>query len=179
MDKRTRAILKAEPAASVSHHKRRCSVCRHPERDAIEEAFLHWESASKITNEFQLPGRTAIYRHARAYKLFDRRNRNVRFALGYIIEEAESVKATADNVIRAVCAYARINDAGEWVNPPSHVIVSSGSSADREGGQQAGPGSAEKDPNSQSPLHQESHVTSNESLPLTATQVETKYGAAR
>jgi REP element-mobilizing transposase RayT len=29
-------------------------------------------------------------------------------------------------LIRAVRTLAHINDAGEWVNPPSHVIVSSG-----------------------------------------------------
>ena len=34
---------------------------------------------------------------------------------------------TADSVVRAVHDFARINRDGHWVNPPNHVIVSSGS----------------------------------------------------
>jgi hypothetical protein len=111
--------------ASPSYHRRRCSVCKHPERKAIEEAFLQWRSATNIACEFQLPGCTAVYRHAHATGLFPRRSRNLRFALEHLIEDAERARPTAAGVVQAVRAYARINSAGRWVEPPTtHVIVS-------------------------------------------------------
>jgi hypothetical protein len=128
MDKRTRGILADGPQhIDIAQHRRKCSVCRHPERAAIEEAFLHWQDVSNVTREFRLPGRTALYRHARTFNLFARRSRNLRFALGLIIEQAETVTPTAEAIIHAVRAYTRITDAGEWLEPPRHVTVSSGS----------------------------------------------------
>jgi hypothetical protein len=32
----------------LSRHQRKCCVCRHAERDAIEEAFIHWQSPNEI-----------------------------------------------------------------------------------------------------------------------------------
>ena len=111
----------------LSRHERRCSICQHPEREAIEEAFLHWRSVSEIRLEFKLPERATVYRHAHAFNLFPQRSRNLRFALGLIIEEAELVRPTAEGIVSAIRAYTRLTDAGEWVEPPAHVIVSSGS----------------------------------------------------
>src|SRR5262249_41210046 len=34
---------------------------------------------------------------------------------------------SADAIIRAVRVFARVNDDGQWIEPPSHVIFSSGS----------------------------------------------------
>lgn len=111
--------------ASLSYHRRRCSVCKHPERKAIEEAFLQWRSAENIAWEFELPGCTAIYRHAHATGLFARRARNLHFALEHLIENAERARPTAAGVVEAVRAYARINSAGQWVEPPTtHIVVS-------------------------------------------------------
>jgi hypothetical protein len=110
--------------ASLSYHGRRCSVCKHPERKAIEEAFLQWRNARNIALEFELPGCTAIYRHAHATGLFARRSRNLRLALEHLIENAERARPTAAGVVQAVRAYARINSAGKWVEPPTtHIIV--------------------------------------------------------
>lgn len=120
MDNRTRVIVThVSQLSDVAQHARKCSVCRHPERDAIEEAFLHWRKVSLITREFELPGRTALYRHAHAMGLFARRSRNLRFALGLVIEQAETVTPTAESIIHAVQAYTRLTDAGEWVEPPA------------------------------------------------------------
>jgi hypothetical protein len=111
--------------ASISYHGRRCSVCKHPERKVIEEAFLQWRSAATIAWEFQLPGCTAIYRHAHATGLFKRRARNLHFALEHLIENAERARPSAAGVVQAVRAYARINSAGKWVEPPTtHIVVS-------------------------------------------------------
>lgn len=107
-------------------HRRKCTVCKHAERDAIEEAFLHWISPEFITEEFELPDWSTLYRHAHATGLFAQRRRNVRFALENVIERSVEVEITAAGLVRAVRAYASLTDSGEWVEPASRVIVSSG-----------------------------------------------------
>ncbi|MGD1212876.1 MAG: hypothetical protein ABR973_16175 [Candidatus Acidiferrales bacterium] len=111
--------------SSLSHHERRCTICHHPDRDAIEEEFIHWHSLIAIERVYDIE-RRSLYRHAHAFNLFARRNRNLRFALGHIIQRVELADiGGADTVIRAIHEFARINDAGECNEPPKHVIFSS------------------------------------------------------
>jgi hypothetical protein len=115
-----------QPAADGrTEHERRCSICSHPDRADIENEFMHWHSFGDISDEYDV-SRSAIYRHAYALSLFVRRNRNLRFALGHLVERVQDVEPTADSVVRAIHAFARVNDEGEWIEPPAHVIVSSG-----------------------------------------------------
>jgi hypothetical protein len=118
------AIESARP--DPERHERKCSVCCHPDRDAIEEAFIHWHSPTLIAQDYEISD-DSIHRHAYATGLDAVRSRNLRCALERILEKAQRVVPTADSIVRAVRAYTRINDAGEWVEPPTHVIVSSGS----------------------------------------------------
>lgn len=88
-----------------------------------------WRSSNRYRFD-----RHAVYRHAHATGLFAIRDRNLRRALGLIIHRAETARnITGDTVIRAVRTLAHINDAGEWVNPPTHVIVSSGAALQANG----------------------------------------------
>ena len=107
-------------------HARKCLICRHPDRVRIEADFLNWRNADLISDHFDLHDYRPIYRHARATGLFQQRRANLRFAAELIIEHADSVVPTAEGVLRAIRASARINDDGQWVEPPSHVIVSTG-----------------------------------------------------
>ena len=109
---------------NIARHKRRCTVCKHPEREAIEEAFLQWRRPGDLRLEFDLPNRTSIYRHAHTFGLFEKRARNLRHALGAIIEEAERVEPTADSILRAIRAYGCIDNQGRWIEPPKHIIIS-------------------------------------------------------
>jgi hypothetical protein len=104
-------------ASFLSYHARRCSICRHPDRDSIDGDFLHWTPIASIAQTYRLD-RRALYRHAHATGLFRGRNRGLRFALGHIIEQAQSVEVTADSIVRAVRLFACLNDQGEWVAPP-------------------------------------------------------------
>jgi hypothetical protein len=110
---------------SSSHHSRHCTICRHPEREAIEEDFVHWHPPRHIASDYKITTR-ALNRHAHAAGLFSLRDRKLRFALGHIVERAMDVTPTADSIIRAVHAYTRVNNSGQWIEPPAHVIVSSG-----------------------------------------------------
>lgn len=115
----------ATHSPSLERHRRKCTICKHPLRDAIEEAFLHWVSPKTIKDDYGLPDWWSLYRHAHATGLFAQRRRNVRFALENIIERSDEVDVTAAGLVRAVRAYASLTDSGEWVEPASRVIVSS------------------------------------------------------
>jgi len=102
-------------------HSRKCRVCAHPERDDIDNYFLHWHSPENLALQFSLPI-DSIYRHAHSTGLFARRAGKLRHALEFIIEHAQRCTPSADAIIRAVRAYTCINDDGKWVEPTKHVV---------------------------------------------------------
>ncbi|MGH9686652.1 MAG: hypothetical protein ACRD5K_06130 [Candidatus Acidiferrales bacterium] len=121
---RTKATA-SEVSPSRSPHERHCTICSHPDRAEIEAEFIEWTAPGDIAREYEV-NRRAIYRHARAVGLFAHRNGNLRFALGRLIQRVDFVQPTADSIVCAIHAFARINDEGQWIEPPAHVIVSSG-----------------------------------------------------
>jgi hypothetical protein len=121
-----REQIPAETLPDPERHSRKCVICHHPEREAIEELFIHWHSPHAISHTFGLNDWSAIYRHARAMRLFPLRRRNLRSALEFLIERAHQAHITPMGVIKAVRAYACLTDEGEWIEPPTHVVVSSG-----------------------------------------------------
>src|SRR5271167_1023259 len=110
-------------AVSLGRHKRTCSVCRHEQREEIEDAFVGWRSPAAIAEESGLADRASIYRHAHALGLFEKRRRNIRAALERIIEKAGEVDVTASAVVSAVQAYAKINSAGQWIDRSEQVSL--------------------------------------------------------
>jgi hypothetical protein len=104
-------------------HARKCTVCNHPERDEIENQFVYWGHPGTIVKEFGLRHRTALYRHARALKLYEARTANLRSALEHIIERATVTKVTADSIVRAVQTYAHIDAKGKWEEPLRKVMA--------------------------------------------------------
>ena len=115
---------KTQAEIDLSHHQRHCTICHHPEREAIEEAFCQWRNVKFIAHEFNATGGpTAIYRHARALNLFKQRNLTLRSSLEFVIEQSERIVPTAEGLVKAIRAYTRINDAGEWIDTPTTHIV--------------------------------------------------------
>ena len=119
---------KTHPASARDHHSRHCTICNHPERAAIEEEFIHWHNPSEIGLDYEV-GRRSVYRHAHAAGLFARRERNMRFALGHMVQQAMNITPTSESILRAIRAYSCLNRRGQWTEPASHVVVSSGSAA--------------------------------------------------
>jgi hypothetical protein len=112
------------PRAAMGPHTRRCNVCRHPDRKAIEHEFLRWRSPDKIAREYGIADHSSIYRHVHATGIFARRRKAVRVALESVIECAEIVKVTAASVVKAVHAYTHINEFGEWIkHPTTHIVI--------------------------------------------------------
>jgi hypothetical protein len=120
-----RKIQTFEPVETdLDRHKRKCAVCRHPQREEIEEDFLYWRNAHAIAMSHDLRDQSVVYRHAHATGLFSRRLKNIRFAAAHLADNADCVKATANSVLQAIRACSMINDEGEWVQPPTRMIIS-------------------------------------------------------
>ena len=94
---------------SAGRHNRKCNVCRHAERDAIEQDFLSWHSPDRIAEDYRIADHSSIYRHAHATGLFTKRAQTIRVALAPILERAEFVKVTGGTIVRAIALYARLN----------------------------------------------------------------------
>ena len=95
-------------------HEAQCTVCKHAQREEIEQEFLSWKSPDKIAETFGI-SRDSIYRHARAFDLLEPRRRNARFALERIIERAGEVEVNANAIVAAVSTYAKLNAHGQWI----------------------------------------------------------------
>jgi hypothetical protein len=54
---------------SPRRHKRKCAICRHPERQAIEQDFLQGRPIEEIVEICRVNDRSTIYRHANAQGL--------------------------------------------------------------------------------------------------------------
>ncbi|MGH9709270.1 MAG: hypothetical protein ACRD37_01830 [Candidatus Acidiferrales bacterium] len=123
--KRGENVRASKNDSRASHHERKCFICWHPERETIEEMFVHWHSPMSIYTRFMLRDRSTIYDHAHATGLFAKRRRNMRCALERIIERADERDISAHGIVAAIKAYASLTASGEWVEPARRVIYTS------------------------------------------------------
>jgi hypothetical protein len=112
-----------ECRVNLGRHQRDCSVCAHARREEIEADFIAWRSPAAIAEEYGLAHRTSVYRHAHAFDLFTKRQRNIRAALERIIEKVGDVDVTAAAGVAAIQAYAKINSAGQWIDRTEQVSL--------------------------------------------------------
>ena len=134
-DKTQRAALASRPEkpvirragetneAFLKRHSRKCQVCHHPDRDAIEGAFIMWRRPKGIAEVYRLRG-DSLYRHAVAFDLFSRRRRSLRKVLENIMERGVETEITGETILGAVKAYACLDDNNRWIEPTSNVIFS-------------------------------------------------------
>jgi hypothetical protein len=109
-----------------NRHARRCTICSHPDRDAIEGDFIRWASPRRLAKDYQIADRVSLYRHAHATGLFARRRREFARVLEDILEcvEHTSLEETSDVIIRAARVYAHLDENGRWFEPPrTHIIL--------------------------------------------------------
>ena len=111
------------PAENEDRHSRKCTICNHPDRDDIDQAFLHWSRGESIVREFQLPSLSCLYRHAHACGLWNLRRSHIRRALDRIIEQAGECKATANAILRAIEISCRFDQDGRYVEPTKKTII--------------------------------------------------------
>jgi hypothetical protein len=111
----------ADKSVNLGRHKTACMVCKHPHCADIESEFVAWKSPATIATEFGLADRASVRRHAEAFGLRAKRQKNLKVALERMIEKAGDVDVTAFAVVQAIQAYAKINAAGQWVERTEQV----------------------------------------------------------
>lgn len=111
---------KRRPAGRTltSRHSRKCSVCRHPERHAIEQDYIHWHSPDAIARDYNIADHSSIYRHVNAFGLRHQRYAPARAILGSLLERADEATVTGNTIVRAVWAFAHLNEFGQWIEDP-------------------------------------------------------------
>lgn len=114
----------SRPVPSPDRHARKCSICNHADREAIDAAFLQWRSPDSIAFTFQLLDRRVIFRHASATGLYQRRRLNFRCSLENILERGDQLNLTAFGFVAAIRAYASLDDAGHWNEPVRRAVIS-------------------------------------------------------
>jgi hypothetical protein len=123
----SRGSASSFPPPDFARHAERCSVCTHPDRDAIEADFIRWRSPQVIAREYKLAHRTSVYRHAHATGLFAWRRRELGRVLEGILESAEHIPvAASDVIIRAARIYAHLDEHGNWFEPARINFVLTG-----------------------------------------------------
>jgi len=107
--------------AFLKRHRRKCQVCHHPDRDAIEGAFVMWRRPKGIAEVYRLRG-DSLYRHAVAFDLYTRRRNNLRSVLDNIMERGVETEITGETILGAVKAYTCLDDSNRWIEPTSNVV---------------------------------------------------------
>jgi hypothetical protein len=126
---RQRRLQKQLQVLLLERHSRRCIICHHPEREAIEEEFLHWRAPWKLSQDYNLADYRTVYRHARAAGLLHQRRENLHSALDAFVESVDDIKPTPDSVLRAMRAYSCIDSHGRWTEIPTQVQFSTSNDA--------------------------------------------------
>ena len=118
------ASISPRTPPDFSRHSRRCCICLHPDRDAIEGDFIRWRSPELIAREYNLANRTSIYRHAHCTGLFAWRRRELGRVLEGMLENHEHIPLEAsDAIVRAARVYAHLDENGNWFEPPRTNFV--------------------------------------------------------
>ena len=107
----------------VERHSRKCKICHHPEREAIEEAYLDWRRPSTIVQEFQIGYAATLYLHANATGLAAKRRRNMNSALDLMIEQAGAIRPTANAIIKAIMVGSQMDENGVYIEPVRRTEV--------------------------------------------------------
>jgi hypothetical protein len=70
-------------------HRRRCKVCAHPERDAVEQDFLCWRSPEKLAGDYDIADHCSTYRQVHSTGLYPCWCQSIRAALETILERSD------------------------------------------------------------------------------------------
>jgi hypothetical protein len=125
------------PPSPVERHSRKCQICRHPDREDIEQDYRDWLKPSQIARRYEIDDR-ALYRHLRAVGLVASRRENLRVILDRILERGAEKEISGNTIIRAVRAQCCLKDGNKWVEPAKNVIYSYENAERKEESRSAG-----------------------------------------
>ena len=93
-----------ERSASLRRHQAQCGICRHPQCQEIEEAWVNWSNTTLLAKDYGL-SRDAVYRHARALDLFKEREMRVKLIYEKILERLDMVSVNGATLLAALRDY--------------------------------------------------------------------------
>jgi len=118
---RTLTEDKADPG--LERHRRKCRICRHPDREEMEQEYVEWFKPAGIARHYDVPER-ALYRHFEAVGLVSSRRANLVAALENIVERGAEAPITGSTVIRAVKAICCVTGDNKWTEPAKNIVHS-------------------------------------------------------
>jgi hypothetical protein len=77
-------------------HRRKCVLCRHPQREAIEAAYLDGQSPEALSAAHGLANKNTVYRHVRAIGLCELRRLRLLYAAEKIISQCRHASHSSD-----------------------------------------------------------------------------------
>jgi len=98
--------------ASLRRHQSQCSVCAHPQREALEEEWVNWGSTTLLAEKYQL-SRDGIYRHAHALDLFRERQKGIKHWYEKVLERLDTVKFSGSDLVKVLKDYTALCDREE------------------------------------------------------------------
>lgn len=87
-----------EREVSLGRHKAQCSVCKHPNCQDIEEAWVDWTSPEKIAYDYHI-SKDSLHRHFRAVKLAAKRRKNRMRVCERFLERTDLTKPTGATIL--------------------------------------------------------------------------------
>ena len=102
------ASVKQGGSVNLGRHQAQCSICSSPHRQQIEQAWMNWTYPTYYECEFGI-SRDALYRHAHAFDLFNKRRDNVCSALDKLIEKVDLIDVNGPVILSAIKLLAKLH----------------------------------------------------------------------
>jgi len=101
------SVLQEGQSASLRRHQSQCSVCSHPQQQAIEEEWVNWGSTTLLAEKHGL-SRDGIYRHAHALGLFRERQKRIKRLYEKVLERLDTVKFSGSDLVKVLKEYTAL-----------------------------------------------------------------------
>ena len=100
-------LAEEERSARLRRHQAQCSICQHPQRQEIEEAWMNWANTTLLAKDYHV-SRDAVYRHMRALDLFKVREKRVKLIYEKILERLDMVSVNGATLLAALRDYTAL-----------------------------------------------------------------------
>jgi len=107
MSGNTHSVSQEGLSTRLRRHESQCSVCTHPQRQEIEEAWLDWANTSGLAERFRL-SRYSVYRHMHILGLYRERQNRIKRLYEKILERGEITSFSGSDILKALRDYTAL-----------------------------------------------------------------------
>jgi len=98
---------KGDARVNLGRHQAQCSICRHPHRQEIEDAWVGWGYTGQIAKDFDV-SRDSVYRHANATGLYAKRQANFKMIPEKVLERVDWIQIEGSSFASILKEYVKI-----------------------------------------------------------------------